>query len=379
MTKTTTHLFLVALALAPLACSSAPKTDTAMPEQTAAAPAPAPEPAKPPVKPIPDGFHALTPQIVVKGIDAATDFYVKNLGAQKLFTMPGPDGKTMHAEIKIGDSIIMLDEENVAQGMKSPLALGGTASSLMVYVADADATYAGLTGAGAKVDMPLEDQFWGDRYGTVIDPFGHRWAVASHVEDLTPEQMVERGKIAMQPPPKGKKPKKGAEPAWKKIAGTPATSKTPKEYHTVTPGIMVANAAAVIDFYKAAFGATEKSRMPAPDGKRVMHAELIIGDSTLAVSDVFPEYGGKSPTDLGGSAMMLHYYVTDVDAVFAKAQAAGGKPAMPVADMFWGDRYGMVVDPAGYGWGVATHKEDVPPEQMAERMKKAMAQEKPTS
>ena len=378
-TTTTTKSFFLALVLAPLACSASPKTDTATPEPAPApAPAPAPEPVKPPAKPIPDGFFAITPQIVVKGVDAAVDFYTKSLGAQKVYSMAGPDGKTMHAEIKIGDSLIMVEEENPAEGMKSPILLGGTSASLMVYTPDADAAFAALTAAGAKVDMPLEDQFWGDRWGAVIDPFGHRWAVATHLEELTPEQMAERGKLAMQPPPKGKKAKKG-EPAWKKIAGTPATHKEPKEYHKVTIGLTVANAAAVIDFYKAAFGAVEKMRMPAMDGKRIMHAEVQIGDTALMISDAFPEMGGKSPADLGGSALTLHHYVTDVDGVFAKAQAAGGKSLMAVTDMFWGDRYGLVLDPAGYAWGVATHKEDVPPEQIGERMKQQMAQEKPKS
>ena len=378
MHKTTTTFLLAALALAPIACGSAPKADTATPD-TAAAPAPAPTPAPPPAKPIPDGFHALTPQLAVKGIDAAIDFYVKNLGATKTFTMPGPDGKTMHAEIKIGDSIIMLDEENLQQGMKSPLTLGGSPGQLMIYVPDVDALAATLVAAGAKVTVPVEDMFWGDRYGELVDPFGHVWAIATHTEDLTPEQTAERGKLAMQPPPKGKKPKKGAPPAWKKIAGTPATDKIAKGYHTVTPAFVVADASAAIEFYKNAFGATEKYRMLAPDGKKVMHAEIMIGDSALMLTDTFPEMGGKNAVDLGGSPVALHYYVTDVDAVFAKAQAAGGKPAMPVTDMFWGDRYGAFLDPSGVPWGVATHKEDVTPEQMPERMKKQMAQAKPTT
>lgn len=379
MNTPTLKLLFAVFALAPLACSNAPKADTAKPDQTAAAPAPAPTPAPPPAKPIPDGFHTLTPQLTVKGVDAAVDFYGKALGAQKLFTMAGPDGKTMHAEIKIGDSILMLEEENVQQGMKSPLTLGGTPAQLMVYVPDADAAVATLTAAGATVKMPLEEMFWGDRYAELVDPFGHRWGVATHVEDLTDEQMMERGKLAMQPPPKGKKPKKGAAPAWKKIAGTPAAEKKPKEYFTVTPGVAVADAAAAIEFYKAAFGAVEKGRMPGPDGKKIMHAELQIGDSRLMLTDTFPEMGGKNAADLGGSPVGFHFYVTDVDGVFAKAQAAGAKPAMPVADQFWGDRFGLVVDPSGLSWGIATHKEDLTPEQMAERMKKQMQQAKPAA
>lgn len=377
MTRTTKLLF-VALALAPMACSNTPKTDTATPDTTAAAPVePAPAP-KPEVKPIPEGFHAITPQLVVKGVDAAVDFYVKNLGAQKVYAMAGPDGKSMHAEIKIGDSVLMLDEENLQAGMKSPLALGGSPAVLMMYVPDVDAQAATLTAAGAKLLQPIEDQFWGDRWGEIVDPFGHRWALATHVEDLSPEQMAERAKIAFAPA-KGKKPKKGAPPAWKKIAGTPAADKVSKEYHTVTPSFAVADAAAAIEFYKSAFGATEKSRMPAPDGKKIMHAELVLGDSTIMLSDAFPEMGSKSITDFGGSPVSIHYYVTDADAVFARAQSAGARPEMPLTDAFWGDRYGMVVDPAGMAWGLATHKEDLTPEQMAERMKAEMAKAKPST
>lgn len=378
MLKTTTNFVLAVLAVA--ACSSTPKTDTATPDQAAApAPAPAPEP-KPTAKPIPDGWFAVTPQLTVRGVDAAIEFYGKTLGAQKVFALPGPDGKAIHAEIKIGDQIVMLDEENLQHGMKSPLTLGGSPATLMAYVADADATFNGLTAAGAKVAMPLEEQFWGDRFGEVVDPFGHRWAVATHVEDLTPEQMKQRGEIAMAPPKKGaKKPKKGAAPEWKKIAGTPATEKTPKEYHAVTLMLTVPNTAAAIDFYTTVFGAKEKYRMAGPDGKSIMHAEVAIGDSSIMLSDAFPQYGSKSAADLGGSPVAVHFYSTDADAVFARAQSAGANPVMPMSDAFWGDRYGMILDPAGYAWGLATHKEDVTPEQMAERMKKEMEQAKPAS
>ncbi|WP_434421881.1 VOC family protein [Nannocystis pusilla] len=376
MTKTHPSVLFIALTLLPLACSNSAKTDTATPEPTASAPpAPAPEPPKPEVKPIPEGFYAVTPQIVVKGVDEAVDFYTKNLGATKVLTIPGEGGKSIHAEVKIGDSIVMIDEES--GDMKSPLTLGGSPASLLMYSPDVDATIAALTAAGAKVTMPAEDQFWGDRWGEVTDPFGHRWNVATHIEDLTPEQMAERAKIAFAPTKK--KPKKGAAPAWKKIAGTPATEKVAKEYHTITPSFVVADANAAIEFYKNAFGATEKARMLGPDGKKIMHAELTFGDSTVMLSDAFPEMGSKSIADYKGTPVSLHHYTTDADAVFAKAQAAGGKPLMPIGDMFWGDRYGMILDPAGLAWGIATHKEDVSPEQMAERMKAEMAKQKPQS
>jgi PhnB protein len=376
---------LTLLVFAPLACGGSPKADTAAPEPT---PAPAPAPVAKAVKPIPDGYFAITPQLTVKGVDQAVEFYVKALGAKKAFSMPGPDGKTMHAEVKIGDSIIFIDEE--MEGSKSPLTLGGTPATLMVYSADVNALHAAAVAAGAKPEMPLEDQFWGDRWGTVVDPFGHRWALSQHIEDLTPEQTAQRAALMYGPPPapgakKAKKPAKpkaakpGDPPAWKSIAGTPAKQATPPGFHTVTLGITVANAAELIEFYKQAFGAMEIERMPSPDGK-VMHATLEFGDSRLMLSDEFPEMGGKSATTLGGSPIAIHYYNTDTDATFAKVTAAGAKTLMPVGDMFWGDRYGAAIDPAGFMWGVATHKEDLTPEQMAERMKTQMAQQpKPTT
>lgn len=366
------------LSFAPLACAF--KADTATPEPT---PAPAPAPVAKPVKPIPDGFHAITPHLTVKGVDAAVDFYVKAFGAVKAYSMPGPDGKTMHAELKIGDSLVFVDEE--MDGSKSPLTLGGSPAVLNIFVADASQVYAAATTAGAKVAMPIDDQFWGDRYGEVVDPFGHRWGIGQHLEDLTAEQTKERAAImygAMNKAKKAKKAKPGktpAEPAWKKIAGTPATQHVPPGYHTVTLGLDVAKAAETIDFYKQVLGAREVERMLTPDGK-VLHAVLEFGDSKLMLADEFPEMGSKSATTLGGSPVAIHYYVNDADATFAKLTGAGAKTLMPLADMFWGDRYGAAVDPAGFTWGVATHKEDLTPEQIAERMKaQEAAQAKPTT
>jgi PhnB protein len=373
MTRKTIPLLLVALALPLAACGGAPKADTAVPESTAAAAsAPAPAP-KPEVKPIPEGFFAITPQLVVADVDKAVAFYNEHLGATTVLTIAGADGKPIHADIKIGDSIIMIDQET--KETRGPLALGGSPAALFVYVPDVDATVAALAAAGAEVTMPVEDQFWGDRWGEVVDPFGHRWGLATQVEELSEEQIAERAKLAFAPAKK--QPKKGAPPAWKQIAGAPASSPVPAGYHTVTPSFVVADAAAAIAFYKAAFGATERSRMLGPDGERVLHAELAIGDSLIMLADAFPEMGSKSIADIGGSPVFLHHYVPDVDAVFARALAAGGTEVVPVADQVWGDRYGMLLDPAGLLWGVGTHVEDVSAEEVAERMKAAQVEAEP--
>jgi PhnB protein len=366
----TNSRLLVSLPLAivcTVGCASTPPPPTPAPE-----PAPAEEPE--PVAAIPEGFFAVTPQIVVSDIDAAVAFYVKAFEAQSLFSMPGPDGKTMHAEIKIGDSIVMIDGEDA--GMKSPTTLGGTPATLMIYAEDSEAVFERAVEAGATVDMPLADQFWGDRYGQLIDPAGHRWAIATHLEDLTDEQMQQRTQLfiaemaAAQKKPKKKPAKaKTAEPSWKAVEGTPASSSVPSEYHTVTLALTASDAVAAIAFYEKAFGASEINRMPTPDGK-LMHAEIQIGDTRLMLSD---EMGSKSAAALGGSPVMIHHYVEDADATFGQAIQSGAIEILPLATVFWGDRYGAVADPSGFGWGIATRVEIVPPEEMAERMKSQAA------
>ena len=145
-------------------------------------------------KPIPAGYHSVTPAIVVRDAAAAIDFYKKAFGAEEIDRMAGPDGSIMHAEIRIGDSILMLGEENEQWGTKSPLSLNGVHGSLHIYVEDADAAFNRALKAGATVRYPLEDAFWGDRYGKVTDPFGHEWGLATRVKDMTKAEMEKAGK-----------------------------------------------------------------------------------------------------------------------------------------------------------------------------------------
>ncbi len=147
--------------------------------------------------------------------------------------------------------------------------------------------------------------------------------------------------------------------------------KIPDGYHTATPYLVVGDAARAIDFYKRAFGASELVRMDAPGGK-IGHAELKIGDSMIMLSDEM--MGNRSPQTLGGSPVSIFLYVEDVDSVFNKAIDAGGKSDAPPTDMFWGDRFGKLTDPFGHIWSIATHIEDVAPEEMPKRAKAAMAQ-----
>ena len=148
----------------------------------------------------------------------------------------------------------------------------------------------------------------------------------------------------------------------------------PEGYHTITPHLTVRGADRAIEFYKRAFGAQELTRMPGPDGKGVIHAEIKIGDSIVFLNDELPDKGSRSPQSLGGIAGMLHLYVEDVDAAFKLAVEAGAQVRMPVADMFWGDRYGKVIDPFGHEWGLGTHKEDLTPEEIEKRAQAFFAQ-----
>ncbi len=144
----------------------------------------------------------------------------------------------------------------------------------------------------------------------------------------------------------------------------------PEGFHTVTPHLVINGAARALDFYKKAFGAEEIRKMLGPGGK-IMHAEITIGDSHIMLNDEFPDYASFGPKAGGGSPVTIHLYVSNVDALMDRAVKAGGKVTMPVADMFWGDRYGKLEDPFGHHWSIATHKEDVSDEECMERMKKA--------
>lgn len=148
------------------------------------------------VKAIPDGYHSVTPYLIISGAAEAIDFYQQAFGAIELFRMPAPGGKIGHAEIKIGNSPIMLADEFPEMGYKSPATLGGSPVSLMIYVEDVDTVFGRAIAAGGKEQRPVKDQFYGDRSGTLADPFGHVWHIATHREDVEPEEMERRMKAA---------------------------------------------------------------------------------------------------------------------------------------------------------------------------------------
>jgi uncharacterized glyoxalase superfamily protein PhnB len=141
------------------------------------------------IKAIPDGYHTVTANLVVRDAAKAIDFYKKAFGAEEIMRMPGPGGKIMHAEIKVGDSRLMIGDEMPEMNCKSPPALGGSPVSFYVYVENADAAFKRAVDAGGTAIMPVSDMFWGDRLGALTDPFGHKWSLAQHVSDPTPEEM----------------------------------------------------------------------------------------------------------------------------------------------------------------------------------------------
>jgi len=149
---------------------------------------------KPSTQPVPPGFHTITPSLTVRNGAQAIEFYKKALGAEERMRMAGLDGKISHAELKIGDSIIFLTDENPAMGCKSPQTLGGTSSGFYLYVEDVDTAFQRAVGAGGKAKMPVTDMFWGDRLGSFDDPYGHTWTLSTHTQDMTEQELEEGAK-----------------------------------------------------------------------------------------------------------------------------------------------------------------------------------------
>jgi uncharacterized glyoxalase superfamily protein PhnB len=154
------------------------------------------------VKAIPEGYHTLTPYMTVRDAAGAIAFYKQAFGAVERGVMKGPDGKIMHAELRIGDSIVMLADEFPDFGSLSPQSIGGTGMGLHIYVEDVDSAFDRAVGAGATIEMPVSDMFWGDRYGKLLDPFGHKWSIATHTRDMSTEEIEEAQEEVMKQMPK---------------------------------------------------------------------------------------------------------------------------------------------------------------------------------
>jgi PhnB protein len=149
------------------------------------------------VKPIPEGYHTLTPYLAVDDASNAIEFYKRAFGATERVRMPTEDGKVAHAELEMGDSLIMLSDQFPQATVRPPKEIGGTSSGVFMYTENVDETVQQAVDAGATITMPVEDMFWGDRFGKVTDPFGHEWQIATHVEDLTEEEIQKRASAAM--------------------------------------------------------------------------------------------------------------------------------------------------------------------------------------
>ena len=145
-----------------------------------------------PVNAIPDGYTALTPYLVCKDAAKAIEFYTNDYGGAEVMRLPGPDGQVTHAEVKIGNALLMLSDENPDRGFLSPASIGGTATSIMFYTDDVDVVFTRALSLGATSEQSPSDMFWGDRMGNLVDPFGHRWAIATHKEDVTPDEIERR-------------------------------------------------------------------------------------------------------------------------------------------------------------------------------------------
>lgn len=287
---------------------------------------------------IPEGWQGATPRICIKDAAKAIEFYKKAFGAKETMRLSEPGGRVGHAELKIGDATIMLADEYPEYGIVSAHTMGGSPISIHLYVDDVDAFVSRAVAAGATLHRPVRDEFYGDRTGSLLDPFGYSWNIATHVEDVTAEEMQSRFERILA------QPEESAVPEKKK-----PVPPVPEGYLTVTPYIMVQGAAQLIDFVKEAFGATETFRTTGSAGG--LHAEVRIGDSMLML-------GGSPGMSFPEMPTAIHLYVNEVDAVFQKAIDAGGTSIQKPSDQDYGERVGGIRDPFGNQWYIATLGKD---------------------
>jgi PhnB protein len=278
------------------------------------------------------GAHAsATPYLSIRNASAALEFYKKAFGAIEVMRLVQPDGRIGHAEIDIEGAKIMLADEFPEMGFKSPESFGGSPVHINLSVSDVDARARRAIEAGATVVRPVEDQFYGERSGQILDPFGYTWAISTPRETLSTEEMQRRIE----------------EMSRKEIAASAAPERKfmREGFHSITPYLVVPRVAQLIDFLKTAFGAEERFRMNRPGTEVIMHAELKIGDSMLEMADANDQF---PPTP---ATMILH--VDDVDAVYNRTIAAGALAFEPVADHELGALGRSVRDVSGNTWQIS--------------------------
>jgi len=285
-------------------------------------------------EPIASVHPAVAPRLTFRDAAKAIEFYKDAFGAQEGMRFE-VGGKIPHAEIKIGNSTILLTEEWPEGGRFSPETLGNSPVMMALSVPDVDRFFAHAIGAGAKTVIPIADQFYGRREGTLQDPFGYLWSVSTVTEEMPVEEMHRR---------------MGAMSKGDAVAKKPAVSPVPLGFHMVTPYLVAEDGPALLEFTKQAFGGKETFRTVAPAGG--LHAEVRIGDSMLMVGGGIPGREFRSTP----KTHALHIYVEDADAVCEKAVAAGGTLIDEPRDQEYGERSGSVKDPAGNIWYIATHK-----------------------
>jgi PhnB protein len=270
----------------------------------------------------------------VADASAAIEFYREAFGAKELMRLTEPDGRIGHAEIQIGNAVVMISDEYPDYGTVSPQTIGGSSVKIHLEVTDVDTFAERAIKAGATLVRPIEDQFYGDRAGQIADPFGYTWIVATHQKDVPIEEMQ-------------KELDKFNQERSAKHSDEAGAIKEPKlrreNRHAVTPYITVHKPAELIDFVTESFGAIEHFRATGSAGG--MHAEVSIGDSIVMIGGA--EHIQPMPT-------AIHLYVPDVDQVYERALRAGAKALMPVADQPYGERSGGVEDVHGNRWYIAT-------------------------
>jgi PhnB protein len=284
-------------------------------------------------EPVASVHTSARPRLTFKDAAKAIEFYKNAFGAQETMRFE-VGGKIPHAEITIGDSAIMLTEEWPEGGRFSPETLGNSPVMMSVTVPDVDKFFAHAIGAGAETVIPIADQFYGRREGTLRDPFGYLWSVSTVTEEMSVEEMYRRMDAMTKEDTASKKP---------------AVNPIPRGFHTVTPYLAAEDAPALLEFTKQAFDAEELFRTVGPAGG--LHSEVRIGDSMLMVGGGIPGREFRSTP----KTHALHIYVEDADAVCKKAVAAGATLIDAPRDQEYGERSGTVKDPAGNIWYVATH------------------------
>jgi len=274
-----------------------------------------------------------TPRLRVRNAAAAIEFYKRAFGAKELMRFE-VGGEIPHAELQVGNAHFAVGEAAPDAGYPGPETFGGSPVSMTLSVEDAHAAVDRALAAGGKLTRPVNDEFYGDRVGHVLDPFGYTWAIQQRIEELSIEEMHRRLDAMMSQAP----------------AKESGVSPIPKGYRTITPYLVAKDAAALIDFVKQTFGAEETFRTVGSAGG--IHCEVRVGDAMMMIGGGGPGLAWKGdPMPTG-----LHVYVEDVDRVHARGMDAGGEEIQPPTDQPYGERGGSLKDPAGNNWYIATHK-----------------------